>query len=181
VRKLIFKNFLILCLILSSQAFADESEQQLKDLFNIFNAQNTRIKTKGCDFQEKKWLKLLTTSESFTGNVTFNDKCDIQGEYKPKMFEYFPFAFKVQNHPKIDKVKGTVKLTIQFNLVTILRIQFSQTEVIGKNNAVFNADYKLEVDPFNPKKFIKRPLGGELELLKLNGKPANRTIQLPAN
>jgi hypothetical protein len=127
------------------------------------------IKTQGCNFQKERWAMLLLTGESFKENIKFNKQCDIQGTFTVKRDQYFPVNFKIRNLKNYKSIKAHIKLNIEFEIQTLLVTRIKDAKLLGKTPLVFGLEYKVAIDPMDPKNFVKKRLGGHL-LIKRGGK-----------
>lgn len=162
------KLLLILFYIQPVQA----STNEIKSFVSLFNpnkkSQKSTIKTSGCKLQEKKWIELLITRESFKEKISFNKDCDLSGEFIVKYGEDFPISFKI-NNKNFKLIKGLINTKIKFEQKTYLETQLKDFKLTTTKEIIpFTYTHKIEIDIFSTPP-IKNDLGGVLKY-KDNGK-----------
>lgn len=129
-----------------------------------------KFRVDACPKEKINWMNVLMMKEKATLNYKFQEGCDIEGTIEPKVFQSFPVSLKLRNIQNYNQVNTQNKVTAQIDSKPILNLEMREGFLIGPKSKVrFEADYKVQIDPMNPKK-VDKNLGGELRISEINGK-----------
>jgi hypothetical protein len=165
----------------STENVSDDVAKLIQALFPLKGKSNLKnFKTQKCKNEKEKWMMLLLGSQPFTSNVKFNKQCDMQGSYTAKLATPFPINFKLRNLKKFNAIKGNILIKFIFEPSPQIQLELQNTKLMGEPSVTFNANYAVEVEPLgqNP---IKKDLGGQVFIKKINGKKINKKYPLKLN
>lgn len=123
-----------------------------------------------CEKQKINWMNVLLMKEKASLYYMFKPGCDIQGHIQPKVFQPFRSVLKIRNIDSYNFLSTTSRITADIQTNPILNLAMTEGLLAGKHRIIFEADYRLQIDPMNKDNPIKKNLGGELRILEVNGK-----------
>ncbi len=137
------------------------------------------LQTQGCKYQKQKWTQLLLTKQSFKEEIKFNNSCDIEGSFSPKMEEFFNAPLKVKGHKNIKSFNLNIKFSIVFEEKPVFLINLKDSYLMtNKNQKIkFKLNYAYYLDLMS-KDPLSNPKGGEFELIEVDGNKVNKKIKI---
>lgn len=172
------KILLLISLLFSSISFAKEDIS--KDFINLFIGKRTKnLKTYGCKLQRQKWLMGLLSKESFKEKITFNKACDLEGEFTVHFKHPFIVSLKVKDQKEYDNFETKAFIKLEYTTDAILTLKLDDSKLSYKKvpKHFFFGQYSMVLDPLNPKKPIKKKLGGIIKIVDKN-KKVLKTLKL---
>lgn len=131
-----------------------------------------------CKIDQKKWMMLLVARQPFTEKITFNQFCNIQGQYTAKMEVPFPVKFELQKLENFDQVSFNFLIKLIYEPVPMIKIYMQNGKLKGKSDTIiFDLEYEAEIDPLS-KEFIKKDKGGFITIHSINGKKVKQKIKI---
>jgi hypothetical protein len=177
-------KFLLMLFFLPLLAIGDteveEAKQSIKALIQPLIGQNStkrpkgteKFSVEGCDKKKINWMNVLLMRETATLDFKFKKNCDIQGSITPRVIKPFPVNLDLRDLQSYSRVESTNTITADFQNKPILNLEMREGTLSGKHKVIFEADYKVQINPIakNP---VEKNLGGELRILEINGKKTN--------
>lgn len=124
-----------------------------------------------CQREKINWSDVLLMRKTVTLEFQFKEGCDAQGTIVPKVFQSFPAKFKLRNLKLYDRVETMNKVSSTFESKPQLTIEMREGILYGeKGQVLFEADYKVQLNPLSKEKPIEKNLGGEIRIKEIFGK-----------
>jgi hypothetical protein len=177
---------------LSSAAAMNEKELQLAQqsiealirplipLKNKTSVPKTGFRIDQCDKHQKiDWREVLLANKDITLEYKFKEGCDIEGSIKPKIFTPFPASLNLRNLQKYKKIESQNKITSTLETTPIMNLDIlSGTLTDDKGQILFEADYKLQINPLSRENFVQKNLGGEIRIKQIYQKKVSITRKI---
>lgn len=174
---------LILTLIISSNVFsATESEEAKKSLKALIepilqkplkdpNALLEDFSVEKCEKYKIDWMAVILMRKEAAMTYTFKPGCDIEGTVNPKVLTPFPVDLKLKNLQNFNRIQSENKITSTIESEPIMNLAIRSARLTGaKGVVIFDADYKVRLDPTQKKNMVKENLGGEIRITEIYGK-----------
>ncbi len=174
------RSLISLILLFPLTAFSGAREDAIstiKALFPALRAQKSPIRTKGCSFQKEKWISIVLTKQEFEEKIRFGPDCDLEGDFTVKVDKFFPINFKLKKFKNYKNILGNIKMSVIFEEMPLLKVEFKDAILKGKQNLFFNMDYGVYIQPLE-KNPLKKHKGGQLFIKKYQEKVVNKKFKL---
>lgn len=123
-----------------------------------------------CEKKKIDWMSVLMMKTKAKLEFSFRPGCDVQGVIEPMVFQPFPAKLALRNLKSYEQIESENRITASLEAKPILNLDMTKGVLTGKKGKVlFEADYKVRIDPMNGKKALDENLGGELRISEIYG------------
>ena len=174
--------FILSLFFVSQRVFASNEINPPKEAVSVLiqmllhNTQNKNLSghqftTSKCEKYQINWMEVLLMKEKSAISFTFKDGCDIEGVIRPRVMVPFAINLKLKNLQDFDSLKSENKITSTLEEKPVLNLEVRSAILSSsKGTILFEADYRVRIDPLKKKDMIEENIGGEIRLLQIYGK-----------
>ncbi len=108
-----------------------------------------QFKVHHCDSQPKTWVMAAFTKKTVNKSYTFNEKCDVTGNFTASFMEEFPVNFQLRNLQEFNHTTMMVKMAIKQSVKTIrYRFDVRDGKLTSPQKKIeFKVEYEVDINP----------------------------------